>query len=162
VRNGCGLAGRSGGGHRCGSAHLARSRTGDEPAADLRCDVKLATSERACPGDRITRAAVPRSFCLEEPEHPLRAVCRPRRDDPPVSFAQRLRGTHTQILPPISTPSMPRKGGEISAAAKETSPDRKQVSPIGGPAGVLAAQPAGITAISGALEHAPELTGLQQ
>src|SRR5205807_6258539 len=99
----CGLSGRSGGGHRCGSAHLARGRAADEPAADLRYDVKLATSERAGPGDRITRAAVSRSFCLEEPEHPLGALCRPRRDDPPVSFTQRLRRTHTQILPSVRT-----------------------------------------------------------
>ena len=40
-------------------------------------------------------AAIPGSFRLEQLQHPLRTVRRPYRDDPPVSFAQCLRRTHT-------------------------------------------------------------------
>ena len=34
-----------------------------------------------CSGDRITRASVLRSFCLEQPQHALRAIRRPCRCD---------------------------------------------------------------------------------
>jgi hypothetical protein len=62
----------------------------DETAAGL-SDAKLATGKGPKPGDGITGAAIPRSFRLEQSQHPLRAVRRPHRDDPPISFAQRLR-----------------------------------------------------------------------
>jgi hypothetical protein len=108
MRDARGLPGRSGGGHRCRSAHLTSGGVSDETAAGL-SDAKLATSKGAKPGDGVTGAAIPRSFRREQSQHPLRAVRPPHRDDPPVSFAQRLRRTHTQILPPVSAlaPSMP-------------------------------------------------------
>jgi hypothetical protein len=61
-------------------------------------DVTLAASEGPAPGDRITRAAVARSFRLEQSQHPFRAIRRPRRDDPPVGLTQRLRRAHDGIL----------------------------------------------------------------
>jgi hypothetical protein len=42
MRDACGLPGRSGGGHRCGSAHLTSGGMSDETAAGL-SDAKLAT-----------------------------------------------------------------------------------------------------------------------
>ena len=45
MRDAGGLPGGSGGGHRCGSAHLASGGMSDETAAGL-CDAKLATSKR--------------------------------------------------------------------------------------------------------------------
>ena len=98
VSDACRLAGRSGGGHRCGVAHLARSDTRDKTAADLPCDVKLATRKGARPGDRIAGAAVTWGFRLEESQYPRRAVCRPRRHNPPLGFIQRLRRTHRRIV----------------------------------------------------------------
>jgi hypothetical protein len=65
MRDACGLPGRSGGGHRCGSSHLTSGSTADETPADLPCDAQLATSKRACPSDGSTSAAIPRSFRLE-------------------------------------------------------------------------------------------------
>ncbi len=44
MRDACGLPGRSGGGHRCGTAHLTSGGVSDETAARL-CDAKLATSK---------------------------------------------------------------------------------------------------------------------
>jgi hypothetical protein len=44
VRDACGLSGRSGGGHRCGSAHLTSGGMSDETAAGL-SDAKLATGK---------------------------------------------------------------------------------------------------------------------
>ena len=83
----------------------------DETPAGL-CDAKLATS-KARNRAMASGAAIPRSFRLEQSQHPLRAVRRPHRHDPPVSFAQCLRRTHTQILAPRSVvgPSMPREEG---------------------------------------------------
>ena len=73
----------------------------DETAAGL-LDAELATSKGPQPGDGITGAVILWSFCLEQSQHPLRTVRRPHGDDPPVSFAQCLRRTHTQILPRVS------------------------------------------------------------
>jgi hypothetical protein len=84
---------------RYGRCELARSGPADEAAADLLCDAELATGKGACPCDRITGTAIPQGFCLEQSQHPLRAIRCPPRDDPPVSFAQRLRRSHTRILP---------------------------------------------------------------
>ena len=106
VRDACGLPGRSGGGHRRGSAHLTSGGVSDDTSPRL-SDAKLATSKGPQPGESITGAAIPRSFRLEQSQHPLRAVRRPHRDDPPVSFAQRLRRTHTEILPGISALGAP-------------------------------------------------------
>ena len=44
VRDACSLPGRSGGGHRCGSAHLTSGGMSDEMAAGL-SDAKLATGK---------------------------------------------------------------------------------------------------------------------
>jgi hypothetical protein len=44
MRDACGLSGRSGGGHRRGSAHLTSGGMSDEPAAGL-SDAKLAPSK---------------------------------------------------------------------------------------------------------------------
>jgi hypothetical protein len=70
----------------------------NETVADLICDLKFATSERAGPRNGITRTGIPRGFRLEQSQHPLRAVRRPHRDDPPVSFGQRLRRAHARIF----------------------------------------------------------------
>jgi hypothetical protein len=109
MRNRCGLSGRPGGSHCRGRPHLASGSRIEKPAADLSGDVKLAPGKGACPGDRITGAAIPWSFCLEQVKYPIRAVGRPPRDYPPVSFAQRLRRTHTRILLRVSAlgPAMP-------------------------------------------------------
>ena len=102
--DGCGLSGRFGGGHCCGSADLTSGAAILETTADLLRDVKLATSEGSRPGDRLTGPAIPRSFRLEQSQHPLSAVRRPHSDDPPVSFAQRLGRAHDSILPRGSAP----------------------------------------------------------
>jgi len=86
MRDGRGLASRSGGGHRCGSAHLTSGDTTDKTPTDLLRDAKLAPSKGPRLGDGVTSAAIPGSFCLEQSQHPLRAVRRPHRHDPPVSF----------------------------------------------------------------------------
>jgi DNA invertase Pin-like site-specific DNA recombinase len=100
--NACGLPCGSGGGRCRGNLHVTSSATTGKSAADLFGDAKLATSEGPRPGDRVTRAAVLRSFGLEQPQHPLCAIRCPHRDDPSVDFAQRLRRTHTCILPRVS------------------------------------------------------------
>ncbi len=102
VRNACGLAGRSRGGHRCGSAHLTSGATADEPSADLLCDAQLATGKGAGPGDGITGTGIPRSFRFEQSQHVLGAVRRPPSDDSPVGFTQCLRRIHTRMLPRVS------------------------------------------------------------
>jgi hypothetical protein len=45
VRDGCGLSGRPGGGHRCGIAHLTSRGAVDETAPDLFRGTELATGE---------------------------------------------------------------------------------------------------------------------
>jgi hypothetical protein len=84
-------SGGSGGGRRL---HVTSGATTDESPADLPGDVELATREGSRPGDRNPGPGVVWSFRLEQPEHPLGAVRRPRRHDPPVAFAQRLRRAH--------------------------------------------------------------------
>jgi hypothetical protein len=115
MRDACGLPGGSGGGHRCGSAHLASGGMSDETAAGL-SDAKLATGKGSYPRDGITGAAVPRSYRLEQSQHSLGAVRCPHRDDPPVGFGQRLRRTHTQILPGV------RRSGPPSRARRASRP----------------------------------------
>jgi hypothetical protein len=94
VGNGHGLTGGSRGCGSGGSAHVTSGAATDEPPADLLGDVKLATSEGPRSGDCRARAAILWSFRLEQPQHSLSAVRRPRRDDPPVAFAQRLPRAH--------------------------------------------------------------------
>jgi hypothetical protein len=65
VSDGSGLPCCSRGGGRSRSAHLTRSPTSEEAAADLARNVKLATGKRASPGDRIARTAITWSFSLE-------------------------------------------------------------------------------------------------
>jgi hypothetical protein len=112
MRDACCLTSGSGGGCCCWSLHVTSGATTDEAAADLFGDAKLATSKGPRPGDRVTRAAILRSFRLEQSQHPLRTVGRPHRDDPPVSFGQCLRRTHTQDTSTRLAlgPSMPRIG----------------------------------------------------
>lgn len=102
VCDGCGLSGRSGGGRCCGSTDLASGAPVSSPAADLFGDTKLALSEGSRPGDRLSGAAIPRGFRLEQPQHPLRAIRRPHGDDTPVGLAQRLRRAHTHMFPRAS------------------------------------------------------------
>lgn len=100
MRNSRGLP-RSSGGRRCGrTVHLGSGATANKPATDLLGDLKLTTSEGACPGDGIPRAAIPGSFGFEQPQHTFGAVRSPCRDDPSVGFAERLWRTHTRIVPP--------------------------------------------------------------
>lgn len=70
-----------------------------EPTTDLLGHSELTTSEGPRPGHGIAGTVISRSFRFEQTQHPLRAVGGPRRDDPPISFAQRLRRTHAPILP---------------------------------------------------------------
>jgi hypothetical protein len=93
-------------------ADLLCGRIADEPAPDLFSDVELAMSERPGPGDGISRAAVPGGFCLEQSQHPLRTVRGPRRDDPPIGFAQRLWRRHSPDLPThADAPFRAKEGG---------------------------------------------------
>jgi hypothetical protein len=87
VRDGSSLTGRPGGGRGYRSPHITSGAAGDESATDLFGDADLATSEGSRPGDRVTGTGVARSFRLEQSKHAFRAICRPRRDDPTVSFA---------------------------------------------------------------------------
>ena len=89
--NSRGLPCGSGGGRCCGSPHVTSSAATDEPPADFVGDGKLATSEGSCPGDGVPGAPIARRFRLEQSEHPLCAIRRPRCDDPPIGLAQRLR-----------------------------------------------------------------------
>jgi hypothetical protein len=103
VGDGRGLPRGSGGRGSGGSVHLTSGAATDEPPADLFGDMELATSERPRPGDCVPGAAVLWSFRLEQAQHALSAVRRPRRDHPPVAFAQRLRRAHGNILAALTT-----------------------------------------------------------
>jgi len=100
MRDACGLAGCSGGGHRPWSGDLAGGGVSGAQAGEAAglFDAQLAIGKGPQPRDGITGAAIPRGFRLEESQNPLRAVRRPRREDPTISFAERLWRTHTQIL----------------------------------------------------------------
>jgi hypothetical protein len=99
MRNGNGLARRSRGGRRRRRVHVTSGATSKKSATDSFGDAQLATCEGARPRDRITRTGIPWRVCLEQSQHPLRAIRGPRCDDPPVGLAQRLRRPHPGILP---------------------------------------------------------------
>lgn len=103
MRSGCGLSGRSSGRRGCRSAYLARRDATCEAAADSLSDVKLAACKSPRAGKQITRTAIAWSGRLEDRQHPLCAVRRPRRDGPPVGFAECLRRAHTPILSAASS-----------------------------------------------------------
>jgi hypothetical protein len=91
VRDRRGLSCRLGGRGGCTGAHLTCGAALGEPAADLVCDVKLASSEGPGSRDGIARAGIAWSFRLEQPEHSLRAVRRPYSNDSSFGFTQGLR-----------------------------------------------------------------------
>jgi len=91
VRDCRGLSCSSGGSGRCRGAHLTRGVTAREPAADLMCDVKLATAEGSRPRDGLARAGIAWRLRLEQSEHSLCAVSSPHSNDSSFGFAQRLR-----------------------------------------------------------------------
>ncbi len=117
--NGSGLSRGSGGCDSGGSPHVTSGAATDEPAADLLGDIKLATSEGSRPGDCVPGAAILWSLRLEQRQHPLGAVRRPRRDDPPVAFAQRLRRAHRNILAAHQTGGPRHLHGQLSCADRE-------------------------------------------
>jgi hypothetical protein len=96
--NSRGLPRGSGGGRCCGSPHVTSSAATDEPPAELVGDGKLATSEGSCPGDGVPGAPIARCLRLEQRQHAFCAGRCPRRDDPSVAFAQRLRRAHVAHL----------------------------------------------------------------
>ena len=81
------LPGCTGGGHCGGSLHTTSCAASHKSVANLSGNVELTTSKGACPRNGITRTAVAGRFRLEQSQHPLRTVCRPRRDDTTVSLA---------------------------------------------------------------------------
>jgi hypothetical protein len=87
----CGLPCRSCGSGRCGGAHLTCGGAAGEPAADLLCDVKLATAEGPRSLDGIAWAGIAGSFRLEQSEHSFRAGSRPHGNNSSFGFAERLR-----------------------------------------------------------------------
>jgi hypothetical protein len=78
-----------------------------ETAADLFGHVKLSAREGSGSGDRVMRAAIARSLRLKEREYTFGAIGRPCRHGPSFGFAQRLRRTHSGILPtPARSPAL--------------------------------------------------------
>ena len=58
----------------------------------------------------VRRASILWCLRLEHPQHPLGAVCCPRRDDPPVALAECLRRTHGNIVAAYrDTSTVPRR-----------------------------------------------------
>lgn len=82
------------GGRRCSTRDIPSSGTSDEAATNLLGGRELTTRKRTRPRDRITRTLVFRCFRLEQSQHSIRTIRRPRGDDPSISFAQRLRRSH--------------------------------------------------------------------
>ena len=103
VGHGGSLPRRSGGCDSGGSPHVTSGAAADEPSADLLGDIKLATSEGSRPGDCVPGSPILRRLRLEQPQHPLSAVRRPRRDDPSVAQAQCLRRAYGDIIAPLTT-----------------------------------------------------------
>jgi hypothetical protein len=123
--DGCGLSDRSGGGRCRGIADLASGAPILKTVADLFRDAKLATGKRSRASDRLSGAAIPRGFRLEQSQHPLRAVRRPSRHDPPIGFAERLRRSHTRSVPRLAAPRprVPRKAGALRVDALDGDSD---------------------------------------
>jgi len=96
VRDGRCLSGRSGGSHGCGGVSLLCWDATLEAATDPLGGAHIATCECPCPGYQFTRTSIAWSGRLEDVQHVLGAVRRPRRQRPPIGFAQRLRGRHSQ------------------------------------------------------------------
>lgn len=80
---------RGGRGRRLG--HFAGGRAPDEAATDFLCGSDLAATEGPRSGDRITWAPIRAGFRFEDVQNSFRAVGRPGRKNPPISFAQGLR-----------------------------------------------------------------------
>ena len=95
MRDACGLPSRPSGRGRCRRPHFALRDATNEAATNSLCDAELATREIPRPGNQFTRAAIPWGHRLEDRQHVLCAICRPRRDGPPVGFAECLRRAHT-------------------------------------------------------------------
>jgi hypothetical protein len=87
MRNACSLPRRFSGCHGAGAAHLTSRGIPDEAAADLAGYAKLTTSEGPGSSNGFTWAGIPGSLRFEQSQRPLRAIRRPHRDNPPVSFA---------------------------------------------------------------------------
>jgi len=92
------LTGGAGSRRSCGSCHLAGRNTTDEPTTNLLSGVQLSSGKRPSAGDQCARTVVSWSFSLEQANHPLSTIGRPCGDDPPIGFAQRLRGPHPPTL----------------------------------------------------------------
>jgi hypothetical protein len=133
--DGCGLSGRSGGGRCRGIADLASGTPILKTAADLFRDAKLATGKGSRASDRLSGAAIPWGFRLEQSQHPPRAVRRPSRHDPPIGFAERLRRSHTPIVPrlPALAPRAPREAEKSLSRRRWGVAEAKRVC-LAGPA----------------------------
>jgi hypothetical protein len=94
--------GLPGGSSRCGrrrNAHTTCGPTADKPTTDLLGDIKLATSERARPGNRLAGTTISRGLRFEQPQHPLCAISGPSRDDLAVGDAECLWRPHPLHAP---------------------------------------------------------------
>jgi hypothetical protein len=99
-----GLSGRPSGRCRCRGLHFTRWDAINEAAADSLCDVKLAARENPRPGGSDHEGGYPWSRRLKNLQHVLCAIRRPRRDGPPVGFAECLRERiHRSFQPGAAT-----------------------------------------------------------
>jgi hypothetical protein len=94
-----GLSGGPGCGRGGGNLRVTSGASANKSAPDLFSDTNVAISEGSRPSDCVPRAAIIGSFRLEQFQHPLRTVGCPRRDHPPVGFAECLRRAHSDIVP---------------------------------------------------------------
>jgi hypothetical protein len=62
--------------------------TSNEAPANLTGGIEFTLSEGSSTSDGITRSAVCRRLRLEQGQDSLGTVCRPRRDEAAISFAQ--------------------------------------------------------------------------
>ena len=106
VRCGGGLTPCAGGRCRGRRLHVLSWDAAIEPAADPLCDAHLTAGKGSCSGYQIPQAAIARDFRLEQNQHMLCAVRGPRRDGPPVSFAECLRTAHMPCFQSLF-PSIP-------------------------------------------------------
>jgi len=75
-----------------------RGTTGDEAPANLFSGTELAARESSCPSDRISWAAIFRSFCFEQAQYSSGAVRRPYGDNATIGFAQSLQRNHINTI----------------------------------------------------------------